>query len=337
MRNGHTIALDAALVHRHGRAVTEEVLARIVRSTRVELDERGCAFRILGPDTPYHAIDTHLAGTVARLDAGLSLSQVVSYRKPGGRFDLCFEDSWSGFFVAAALEAAPELNDVTLIHLDHHTDMMSTLLELVGSELVDPARNAPFSPASASDWEKSIESGCIGIGSFVTALFYLPGKLHVLHLNDFDSSTYSRYPVVRAARSYPLIPRRMFAGIRKLPARPDERTDDALGSYLGGPDARRVLDSLPSGRVLVHIDLDYFINDFNGNPGPMQEKPRAEQQREAQRKMDEFFAALTESGSPVERWIIATSPGFCSARHWGWLLGALEERIGQYSPKRTAQ
>ena len=324
-------------MRRHGRAVTEQTLARIVRSTRVKLDEHAGGFRILGPDTPYHAVDPHLASIAGRFDAGLSPSQIATYRAERGPFDLCFEDSWSGYFVANALAAAGGQDDVTLIHLDHHTDMMSTLLELSGNELVDPALNSPFSPASASDWEKSIESGCIGIGSFVTALYYLPGKLHVRHLNDFKASTYARYPVVRVACGYPLIPDRMFAGIRKLPARLDDRIDDALGSYLGGTDARRVLDSMPPGRVLVHIDLDYFINDFNGNPGPAQVNSPADKKRQAQWKMDRFFAALSDRIPRVERWIIATSPGFCSAVHWDWLLGVLEERIGHYSRTRSVR
>ena len=86
-------------------------------------------------------------------------------------------------------------------------------------------------------------------------------------------------------------------------------------------------DDLPEGRVIVHVDLDYLINDFNGNPVTGYSLPNPDLTAVACSKLDSFFDAMSAIAPRVDRWIVATSPGFCSAFHWPWLLAQLEERI----------
>lgn len=326
----HGIPVDADLLRREGRERVEEQIRRIVRSTRAELDIGEAVFRLLGPDMSYHRADPELEALLAAFEPGPGVAGVGSYRATRERFDLCFEDSWSGFFVAAALQDASARDDLVVIHLDDHTDMMSTLLRVDGDTLIDPARAAAFHPDRPEDWEACIHSGCIGIGSFLTALYYLDSSVHVLHLNNAAAGTDETQSVLREFCTYPLIPGQEFAGLRIA----GQAEGASLGTYLAGPDPAIVLGSPPSGRVVVHIDLDYFINDFNGNIGQRPAAPPAAQRLEAQRKMAAFFAALSASVAQVERWIVATSPGFCSIRHWQWLLDSLEERIGEFERTR---
>ena len=87
------------------------------------------------------------------------------------------------------------------------------------------------------------------------------------------------------------------------------------------------MGDMPRGRVFVHVDLDYFINDFNGNIGQIPVLSDAQLRQRAQQLLDDFVAGLREKNIQVERWIIATSPGFCAAKHWAWLLEKLREVI----------
>jgi len=297
-------------------------LERILRSTRFEIVDAERAFRILGPDVPYHAIDPCLADGLSRLRKDLRIEHAQSFRTHTPAFGLCLEDSWSGFFVAEWLSTVASADNIVFVHLDHHTDMMSSLLERHDDRLVDPTDGRVFDACSCADWQKGIEAGSIGIGSFVTTLFDLPNRLHVRHINDYLTSDYTEYSVVRATRSYPEIPGRTFAVIRKVRG----RTDDAVGTYKGGRDPAKVLAAMPSGRVVVHVDLDYLINDFNGNSGERW-APDPDARDAASRKLDEFFDALAAASVHVDRWIVATSPGFCSAYHWAWLLESIESRI----------
>jgi len=44
-------------------------------------------------------------------------------------------------------------------------------------------------------------------------------------------------------------------------------------------------------------------------------------------RLDHFFSALDRSGVAIACWMIGVSPGFCSARHWRFLIEQIERRI----------
>ena len=87
----------------------------------------------------------------------------------------------------------------------------------------------------------------------------------------------------------------------------------ALGTYRGGCNPARVLEDGLIGRVVVHIDLDYLINDFNGNDRDLGWAPAAGARAEAGRKLDAFFAALRASRLAVDRRPLPRNPLFQSA------------------------
>src|SRR5262249_21144898 len=148
-------------------------------------------------------------------------------------FDLCLEDSWSGYFVSERLRTAPGDDDLVFIHLDHHTDMMPSLLECRDNGLFDGIAGRPFDVHDGQHWVRAIANGAIGIGTFVTVLFHLRNRLHVRHVNNYATSDYSTYEVERSARRYAEIPGREFACVRKI--RLDDRPRPS-GTYRGGKD-----------------------------------------------------------------------------------------------------
>jgi hypothetical protein len=310
----NNIVGDRARIHRR--------LQRIVGSVEFEIASDHSAFRILGPAVPYHSLDPCLAIGLAKLPNAPSRAEIVNYRRHTPAFDLCLEDSWSGYFVAKWLKESSIDNDIVLLHLDHHTDMMPLLLQRHATLLIDPTDDEALDVHSAGAWEKAIAAGSIGIGTFMTALFYLRNRLHVRHINNYTSSDYTTYDVIREEQSYLEIPDRRFAVVRKK-----RRDGSAVGTYRGGSDPSSVISDLPDGRIAVHIDLDYLINDFNGNPSAAEWVPDPSQRDVAAAKLESFFEALTPAAARVERWIVATSPGFCSGYHWSWLLARIQRGI----------
>jgi hypothetical protein len=105
---------------------------------------------------------------------------------------------------------------------------------------------------------------------------------------------------------------------------------------MAGSNPDQVLDGTPRGWTMVHIDLDYFINDFNGASRGENYMPDPALRTEAEKKMDRFFESLARLNPAVDRWMIATSPGFCSAIHWEWLLSSIESRILQFQAAQSA-
>jgi hypothetical protein len=300
-----------------------ESLQRALGSVRFEVNGTGDAFRILGPDTPYHAIDPFLGEALAAFGIGNGPAGVREFRERRQYLDLCFEDVWTGCFVAERYAGTPLPDELTLVHLDDHTDMMSTLLVPADHGLEDPTSGNRFDPLSPADWRAAISSGAVGIGNFVTALYYASFPVHVRHLNNFRQSDYRCYDVVSGRHSPKPVSCTGFATARKRPSPSPQR----LGTYMGGNDPEQVFNALPLGDVIVHVDLDYFINDFNGNPQPGRVHTGADAVAAARNKIDAFFAAIRPYTGRVDRWIVATSPGFCSAYHWPWLLGEIEQGI----------
>ena len=298
-------------------------IMRIVKSSRWSFDRASLELSVSGPGCEHHDADTELASVLRHFEHGRACEAPLMFTAAKDAFDLCLEDNWTGLFVARELTEWDEREPLILVHLDDHTDMMSTLLERRGRALVDPLTGKMFDPSVPEDWRDAIASGAITIGSYITALYYLKRPLHVRHLNNFMTSRHGCFPVFAGQERYPLLPGRSFATIRK-------RTNggpDCLGSYLGGPDPSLVLAELPPGQVIVHIDLDYFINDFNGNMDAGAPLNIADMRAQASRRLEGFFQALKNAGRPVKRWIVATSPGFCAARHWQWLLDQLTAAI----------
>lgn len=94
---------------------------------------------------------------------------------------------------------------------------------------------------------------------------------------------------------------------------------------------------MPNGKLAVHIDLDFFVNDFNGNPGTSPRSLSRNDRTTILKSMDDVFEKIDQSARPVDGWVVATSPGFCAARHWPWLLESLGTRIKTVSGKQAME
>jgi hypothetical protein len=318
------IPLDPAFIRVHGREATESAIRRIVCSVKFEWLEQSHALRLRGPDMPYHSGDPYLEAFLQGFKQGLRIGDIVAFHSHEALFDLCFEDSWSGYFIADRIRDQRTEEAVVLIHLDDHTDMMSTLLTSTNGAIGDCMLGTQFDPAKRRDWEQSIHSGCVGIGNFITPLYYSRHRVHVRHLNSKGPIQQLPVEVFREPVRYALIPDMEFAGLRKG----DAVTEAGAGTYGVATDARSILADLPLGKTVVHIDLDYLVNDFDGNArGAAEYRPDDSLALAGRDKLDRFFEALNRADCPVDRWIVGTSPGFCSALHWPWMLREIENHI----------
>ena len=322
----HVIPVDRKLLDGLDRPQIERAIRKILRSVRFKFLEREGAIRLLGPDMYYHALDPSLTPVLARFDPPLTVHDILAYHAAGDLFDLCFEDSWSGWAIAEHLRHSPKEEDLVLIHLDDHRDAMSTLLECSeDGGLIEPSTRQRFDPEMPEAWETAIAYGSVGIGSFITPFYFGGRRTHVRHLNNAGTSGH-QCSVISKPCSFELIPGRRFAAVQF--AAMNEAANS--GSYVVSSHCDELLEALPRGRVIVHVDLDFLINDFNGNAREGAIVPCAAFAQAARHKIDHFFQALHARRVKVDSWIIATSPGFCSALHWDWMLKALTEKIDAF-------
>ncbi len=319
------ISLMPTFLRTHGNEEAEEAIRKIVCSVTFELVPTENAFRLLGPEMSYHNVDPHLPRVLDSFRKSGAFDDVLGYRSSQLDFDLYLEDSWTGYFIAKGMVGDTAPHEFVLIHLDDHTDMMSTLLCVSAEHLINPTSAAVFDPMSSSDWEAAIYSGAVNIGNYITPFFYSGSKVHVRHIRDATDHSELSW-VTRESRNYELIPDRQFAAVTLSAC----ESASAVGTYLAGSDPDTVLQCSPEAWTILHIDLDYFINDFNGASRGTMYIPDAELQATARKKMTRFFATLAKLKPPIHQWLIGTSPGFCSAYHWEFLLSELGERIRSF-------
>jgi hypothetical protein len=317
------LAIDRGAYATLGETRAYSELQGFARSTRVKINQEHMRLMLCGTDLAHHAADPHLFDSFHMPPVKVCDDEYAEFHVQLSDYDLCMEDSWTGYLVSRHLTEQNIQEPLVFIHLDDHTDMMSTLLARVSNRLMDPEICKCFDPRIPTDWEAAIRSGSVGIGSFVTALYYLPQPVHVIHLNHFSDSLYKRSYISHRTITHPLLPHAHFTTIQKQ----SHKLSGRLGTYIGGSNVQRLLNSIPRGHVIVHIDLDYFINDYNGNVGTVPAQSVAELHDNATILMTAFFEALFRTGVTVERWVIATSPGFCSSRHWRWFLDELSSQI----------
>lgn len=319
--------IDAAMITQLGYARVAKQLQMFAKSTRVTISQDRLQLIYAGPDLSHHRADPDL-GTIefCRPAHGVDLSVLdyANFHASLPEYDFCLEDSWTGYFVSRLVADRRSSDSLVLIHLDDHADMMPTLLSLGSDGICDPSTARCFDPGDPADWLAAIQSGAISIGSWLTALFYLEQQVHVRHLthgyNCLDDGAQTVVPGIAKTN---LLPHARFAAI-------DRKThpeSGALGTYRSGADPFELLDDLPEGRVMVHVDLDYFINDYNGNIGAQPPLPLEGMRKRGCERLRAFLDAMRRRGICAERWFVGTSPGFCSVRHWGMLLAALAEAI----------
>lgn len=254
--------------------------------------------------------------------------EVQFFREQKQRFDLCYEDCWTGFFLSDVLSE----DALVILHFDDHADMMRCHLTMMDDgNLFDPTFGRPFDQMQTQHWIDAITSGVITIGSYLTPIFAHfeargPGnRVHVRHIrptvHPVNDSILKTVKVKDDAHEKLLVP----PGV-SLEMRTDSNGEN---TYVETSEIARGLQELPSGTTVVHFDLDFFINDFNGNPGEVSPKTDEENIAIAMHKIEQVFRGLAALDRKISKWIVATSPGFCAARHWSWLIKEIDMRIAR--------
>ncbi len=323
------LLIDAAVAENMSDDEICTDLLPLIRSNVYRVDPCRRAVSIEGPDVSHQLIDPDLEDGLRWLGVGSCARSRFDFREQRSRLLLALEDSWCGVFLASHLATLRSDEPLTIIHLDDHTDMMSTLLVVEqcadgSSALEDPLTGAPFDPASPADWHSAITSGAITIGSFLTPFFALDRIVEVFHLKA-DLEKAETFAVAPQAVDHDLLAGYRFHAIELGDSEADANPKRL---YRRSNDAHELLAPLAEDRrAAIHIDLDYFLNDYNGNAWQVGEIDMVAMRKCALERLDHFFSALDRSGISIACWMIGVSPGFCSARHWRFLIEQIERRI----------
>ncbi|UVH55168.1 hypothetical protein NWF24_20275 [Variovorax paradoxus] len=224
-------------------------------------------------------------------------------------------DTWTllGWSEWLARVPSSTIEHAVVLHVDDHRDLGSPRLYMVNGALVDAITQEEVRLTDPLTVQRAIESGAIGMGSFMTPFLWQCPQAIVRHLCQ---------------------PPKMRADVRqmlKLTTVPDtlldpdaerlaiEFVEAAPGTqnYLGTSDAEIWSRGIAGRPALVHIDMDYFNNRYDGDSAWPERTPRLDPDLPTMfSKVDDIINALVASKVTIEDVSIAYSPGFFPAEFW---------------------
>lgn len=283
--------------------------------------EEGWLLELHRPGAAASYVDPRLAEGLRWFSPELRVADIhLGIRLEKG-FQLSLDDDWSLFswcaWLAGQEEPPPTLS---VLHLDSHADLMSPRLARADQGWLDLLTGEAVDLQSPGSLAGALRSGAIGIGSFIVPFVHQVPGLNLFHLCprvrlQQEPGAYALEPAVEEDRRLFPGALRPRVGLRRLQASGGSRQ----GLYVLGDDPADLLARIPPGPVLLHIDLDYFNDRYDGRPDWAEVPDRHDPPREETlAAIDAFFAALAAgpSSAAVADVAVAISPGFFPAEYW---------------------
>lgn len=289
----------------------------------------GWRLELRWPDEPERHVDPRLSDHLRGWAPGLG--QMVGTVRRQGRVTTALYDTWTLVSWADWAAASRPRRDahLTILHVDDHRDLMSPRLFIEDGGLRDPIAGTLFDFGDPNSVRRALGSGAVGMGSFLTPVLHAFPNAEVRHLcQPPKAPSTAVFEIQRNLQEDDLIDLDATRpAVRLLPA-----DCHGAGRYMLTPDMGDWLKELASGPVLLHVDMDYFNNRFDGD-GDWAERPeRLDPPAEAViARIGSVAEALRRGGlvDRIEDAVIAYSPGFFPSELWDAAERALHEHLGE--------
>ena len=283
------------------------------------------------PEDDAFYIDPFLGEGLAWWKGGTNAQQVPHEWVKRNRYQLSLNDNWTLYawsqWLTQRLQAGDLPEEVIILHVDDHRDCMPPLLfHQHDQAYTDAITGQSVDLALPSSIEAAIKSGAIAVGSFMAPFLHYFPRVQLRHLQ----------PAHRLLTAYKAgtIQREYIADELLCPAcqRPalgfgPEGVETGL-SYHPTDQLDAFLADIPANvPVLLHVDMDYFNNRFDGDSDwrdhSFIHNPRAEEVRQ---RIHHVFTAVMDSipTAQLEDITVALSPGFFPAELWQGSINAID-------------
>jgi hypothetical protein len=265
------------------------------------------------------------------------IRDVLASRKRVRGVQVSLSDAWCAVAWSTFLsrDDADLSAPITVLHVDDHQDLMSPRIARVDEgSFIDLITGSPVLIAKPATVRSAVESGAIGMGSFVVPFMSSRRPVHVRHLRMPSGRAHlpGSYRLVLVHEPDTLIdPAAVRPAVAVLAS--DEVTlpsGTEVGTYRLQESLDRWADDLPEGPVLLHIDCDYFNNRYDAD-SEWRSHHRTHDPSAASvaTAVDALCAALEPALPAVSDVTIALSPGFFPAEFWQPTVETLVRRLGR--------
>lgn len=240
-------------------------------------------------------------------------------RRRDGKLMRCLYDSWTLASWTHWLDrhGPNALESVVILHVDDHRDLGSPRLVNDGASWRDLISGQDCDLRDLSSITAAIESGAIGMGSFMTPFLAAAPRAEVRHLCQPPKARLTQDFKIHCSTTPDslLEPGAPRPDVELIPVAPGIGS----GRYRITPSINDWLSGVEGRPVLLHVDMDYFCNRYDGDSDWASRSDRLDPPPEAiDRRIDDIVEALSTSGvaDRVEDAVVAFSPGFFPAELW---------------------
>ena len=262
-----------------------------------------------------------------------SYSNMIAAMRRSGRTLITLYDTWTLYSWSKWLclaRPSPE-ESIVILHVDDHRDHDSPRLFIEDGALRDPLSGLPVAVDHPDSVRSAILSGAVGMGSFIAPFLHAVPAAEIRHLCQSTGTIGTTdYEILLIEANDTLIDRHARRPGIRLRAR-DRGTL--------GPSCQRItphlcdwLQDIGPRRILLHIDMDYFNNRYNGDSDWRRNRLSFDPSLSTIMYMiDELTTSLHDTGCAhrIEDIVVALSPGFFPAEHWRPAISRLVSRLGE--------
>jgi hypothetical protein len=293
-------------------------------------DESGWRLELDWPDGADRHVDPRLEQGLAWWQPGLRRAGMALQHRRQGRVLTSLYDTWTlhSWSEWLARDTRRLREPHVILHVDDHFDLGSPRLLLnPNNDWTDAITHRLVSIVDPASVRAAIESGAIGMGSFLTPWLFTANQVDVRHLcRPPKSERTERFVVTPSTQVDELL----APGTPRLAIALNQHAAPTGLSYRRTPDVGEWSADLGSGPILIHIDMDYFNNRYDGDSDWANRDPRFNaSSTEISAKIDELADTLCAPhiASRIEDIVIAYSPGFFPAEYWQQANEQLERRL----------
>ncbi|HBO5727299.1 hypothetical protein JE010_01895 [Pseudomonas aeruginosa] len=288
---------------------------------------------------PYRYVDPRLGEGLAWWGDDLQYEDIAVARKRKGRVLLSMNDtwtleSWSEWLVRRSCNA-----DIVVLHVDDHKDLGAPRIFQCPEGWIDPIEGRTVNLREPNTVTSAIMSGALGMGSFLTPFLHYVPATDVRHLCQGPkcNGTVDSFIKRESAPDSLLDPDALRPAVALVPGgsgvgRGRYRFTNDLDAWLEGLDGDANRGGGSDAAILLHIDMDYFCNRYDGDsdaierPGPL--NPSLP---EILDQISTFTQALRHRGllDRLDDIVIAFSPGFFPAEFWAESCERLLSGLGE--------
>lgn len=225
------------------------------------------------PNFSEYYVDPHIMEGLAWWQSGLAVSEIPFAVRTEQGFQLSLNDSWTllawSKWLSGYVEKMGLPPEIIILHVDDHDDLMNPKISNGESGWSDAITRKNINLVEPDSISNAIISGAIGIGSFIVPLLHTIQRVQIRHLcatrySVIRQGWYSLNPIFVSDAL--LNPNNKRLAVDLQPCKNLSSAIENNHTYRVTADLDEWLKDLPVNvPILLHIDMDYFNNRFNGD------------------------------------------------------------------------